>query len=68
MLYSLLGGGGATVLPPLPATASPGSSFAAPRAFFALIIAALLVPMTAVTLPLYLVYAKAAPDQLDPGA
>jgi multiple sugar transport system permease protein len=57
-LYAVLGGGGATALSALAGYGFARFSFRGSRALFYLVIAALLVPITAITLPLYLSYAK----------
>jgi multiple sugar transport system permease protein len=58
-LYAVLGGGGATVLAALAGYGFARFRFRGSKAFFYLIVVALLVPVAAITLPLYLVYAKA---------
>jgi multiple sugar transport system permease protein len=57
-LYALAGGGGATVLAALAGYGFARFHFRSARVLFYLVIAALLVPITAITLPLYLSYAK----------
>jgi multiple sugar transport system permease protein len=57
-LYALAGGGGATVLAALAGYGFARFQFRSSRVLFYLVIAALLVPITAITLPLYLSYAK----------
>ena len=57
-LYALLGGGGATALAAFAGYGFARFSFRGSRMLFYLVIAALLVPITAITLPLYLTYAK----------
>lgn len=57
-LYTVVGGVGSTVLSALAGYGFARYKFRGGRALFYLIIAALLVPLTAVTLPLYFVYAK----------
>jgi multiple sugar transport system permease protein len=57
-LYALGGGGGATVLAALAGYGFARFRFAGHRVLFLLVISALLVPITAITLPLYLSYAK----------
>jgi multiple sugar transport system permease protein len=57
-LYALAGGGGATALAALAGYGFARFRFRSSRVLFYLIIAALLVPITAITLPLYLTYAK----------
>jgi multiple sugar transport system permease protein len=58
-LYALLGGGGATALAAFAGYGFARFAFFGSRALFYTIIAALLVPVTALTIPLYLTYAKA---------
>jgi multiple sugar transport system permease protein len=58
-LYAVLGGGGATVLAAFAGYGFARFRFRGSKAFFYLIVVALLVPIAAITLPLYLVYAKA---------
>ena len=58
VLYAVLGGGGATVLSALAGYGFARYRFRGYRALFYLVISALLVPITAITLPLYLTYAK----------
>ncbi len=58
VLYALLGGGGATVLSVLAGYGFARYRFRGSNALFYLVMAALMVPITAITLPLYLVYAK----------
>jgi multiple sugar transport system permease protein len=57
-LYALAGGGGATALAALAGYGFARFRFRSSRVLFYLVIAALLVPITAITLPLYLSYAK----------
>jgi len=57
-LYALLGGGGATALAALAGYGFARFRFRSSRVLFYVVIAALLVPITAITLPLYLTYAK----------
>ncbi len=57
-LYAVLGGGGATALAALAGYGFARFHFRSSRVLFFLVIAALLVPITAITLPLYLTYAK----------
>ena len=57
-LYAVLGGGGATALAALAGYGFARFHFRSSRVLFYLVIAALLVPITAITLPLYLTYAK----------
>jgi multiple sugar transport system permease protein len=58
-LYAALGGGGATALSALAGYGLARFRFRGSRAVFVAIIAALLVPITALAIPLYLTYAKA---------
>ncbi len=58
-LYAVLGGGGATALAAFAGYGFARFRFRGSRALFYLVIAALLVPITAITIPLYLTYAKA---------
>jgi len=58
-LYAVLGGGGATVLSALAGYGLARFRFRGSRPAFYMIIAALLVPITALSIPLYLTYAKA---------
>ncbi len=58
VLYSLSGGIGATVLAVLGGYGFARFEFRGSKAFFAIIIAGLLVPITLVAVPLYLAYAK----------
>jgi multiple sugar transport system permease protein len=57
-LYALLGGVGSTIMSTLAGYGFARFSFRGVKATFALVISALLVPITAISLPLYLVYAK----------
>jgi len=57
-LYAVLGGVGATALAAFAGYGFARYSFRGSRAMFYLVISALLVPITAITLPLYLTYAK----------
>jgi multiple sugar transport system permease protein len=57
-LYAVLGGGGGTVLSALAGYGFARFQFRGSRVLFYLVMAALMVPITAITLPLYLVYAK----------
>jgi multiple sugar transport system permease protein len=57
-LYAVVGGLGATVLATLAGYGFARYSFRGSRPLFYLMISALLVPITAITLPLYLVYTK----------
>jgi multiple sugar transport system permease protein len=56
--YAAAAGAGATVLAALAGWGFARYKFRGSRALFALVLSALLVPITALTLPLYLVYAK----------
>ena len=58
-LYAALGGGGATILAALAGYGLARFRFRGSRFAFYMIIAALLVPITALSIPLYLTYAKA---------
>ena len=58
-LYAVLGGGGATVLAAFAGYGLARFRFRGARLAFYVIIGALLVPITALTVPLYLTYAKA---------
>ncbi|MBO0807051.1 MAG: carbohydrate ABC transporter permease [Actinobacteria bacterium] len=58
-LYAVLGGGGATALAAFAGYGFARFRFRGSRMLFYLVLAALLVPITAITLPLYLTYAKA---------
>jgi multiple sugar transport system permease protein len=58
-LYAVLGGGGATALSAFAGYGFARFRFRGSKAFFYLMVGALLVPIAAITLPLYLVYAKA---------
>jgi len=57
-VYALVGGGGATALAALAGYGFARFHFTGHRVLFILVISALLVPITAITLPLYLSYAK----------
>jgi multiple sugar transport system permease protein len=57
-LYAVLGGGGATVLAAFAGYGFARFQFLGSKVLFYTIIAALLVPVTALTIPLYLTYAK----------
>jgi multiple sugar transport system permease protein len=57
-LYAVLGGVGATALAAFAGYGFARYDFRGSRALFYTVIAALLVPITAITLPLYLTYAK----------
>jgi multiple sugar transport system permease protein len=58
-LYAVLGGVGATALAAFAGYGFARFQFRGSKVFFYIIIGALLVPIGAITLPLYLVYAKA---------
>jgi len=58
VLYAVLGGGGATALAALAGYGFARFRFPGHRVLFFVVIGALLVPITAITLPLYLSYAK----------
>jgi multiple sugar transport system permease protein len=58
VLYAVVGGGGATALAALAGYGFARYRFRGHKALFYLVIGALLVPITAITLPLYLSYAK----------
>jgi multiple sugar transport system permease protein len=58
VLYSLVGGVGATVLAALGGYGFARFEFRGSRLFFGVVIAGLLVPITLVAVPLYLAYAK----------
>jgi multiple sugar transport system permease protein len=58
-LYAALGGGGATILAAFAGYGLARFQFRGSRFVFFTIIAALLVPITALSIPLYLTYAKA---------
>ena len=57
-LYSLVGGGGATVLCCLGGYAFSRFEFRGRRGLFTMIVASLLVPTTALTIPTYILYSK----------
>jgi multiple sugar transport system permease protein len=57
-LYAVLGGVGCTILSTLAGYGFARFAFRGAKAVFYLVISALLVPITAISLPLYLVYAK----------
>jgi multiple sugar transport system permease protein len=59
VLYAVLGGGGATALAAFAGYGFARFKFRGSRVFFFITVGALLVPVAAITLPLYLVYAKA---------
>jgi multiple sugar transport system permease protein len=59
VLYAVVGGGGATVLAGLAGYGFARFRFRGSKTFFYITVGALLVPVAAITLPLYLVYAKA---------
>jgi multiple sugar transport system permease protein len=58
LLYALLGGVGATALSALAGYGFARYRFRGSRALFYVVMAALLVPISAITLPLFLVYTK----------
>jgi len=58
VIYALVGGVGATVLSALAGYGFARFTFRGSKAVFYLVLSTLLVPITAVALPLYLVYAK----------
>jgi multiple sugar transport system permease protein len=58
VLYAALGGGGATALAALAGYGFARFRFRGSRGLFLFVIAALLVPITAITVPLYLSYAR----------
>jgi multiple sugar transport system permease protein len=58
-LYAVLGGGGATALAAFAGYGFARFEFRGSKVYFYIVIGALLVPVGAITLPLYLVYAKA---------
>ena len=57
-LYALLGGGGATVLCTLAGYGFARYRFRGSQALFYVVMAALMVPITAITFPLFLIYTK----------
>lgn len=57
-VYSLVGGGGATVLSCLGGYAFSRFSFPGKRGLFTMVLASLLVPTTALTIPTYILYSK----------
>jgi multiple sugar transport system permease protein len=57
-LYALIGGGGATILSALAGYGFARFHFSGAKVMFILVLASLLVPITAITVPLYLSYAK----------
>jgi multiple sugar transport system permease protein len=57
-LYAVLGGGGATALSALAGYGFARYRFRGSRAMFYIVMAALMVPITAITFPLFLVYTK----------
>jgi multiple sugar transport system permease protein len=59
VVYASLGGGGATIISVMAGYGFARFDFRGARFGFALVIGTLLVPITAISLPLYLVYAKA---------
>jgi len=58
LLYAAVGGVGATAVSTLAGYGFARFQFRGVKALFAFVVAALLVPLTAITYPLYLVYAK----------
>lgn len=58
LLYAVVGGLGATTVSALAGYGFARFQFRGVKALFAFVVAALLVPLTAITYPLYLVYAK----------
>lgn len=58
LLYAVIGGLGATALSTLAGYGFARFRFRGVKALFLFVVAALLVPLTAITYPLYLVYAK----------
>jgi multiple sugar transport system permease protein len=58
VLYAVLGGGGATVLCAFAGYGFARYRFRGSRAMFYLVMAALMVPITTITFPLFLVYTK----------
>ena len=58
-LYAVLGGGGAAAFAAFAGYGFARFRFSGSRVLFYLVLAALLVPITAITLPLYLTYARA---------
>jgi multiple sugar transport system permease protein len=59
VLYAALGGGGATLLAAFAGYGFARFRFRGSRVYFYIVVGALLVPIAAITVPLYLVYAKA---------
>jgi multiple sugar transport system permease protein len=57
-LYAVAGGGGATALAAFAGYGFARFAFRGSRALFAVVVGSLLVPIAAITLPLYLVFAK----------
>jgi multiple sugar transport system permease protein len=57
-LYAIVGGLGATILSTLAGYGFARFRFRGARALFVFVVAALLVPLTAITYPLYLVYSR----------
>ena len=57
-LYAVLGGGGATILSALAGYGFARYRFRGSKALFYLVMAALMVPITAITFPLFLLYTK----------
>jgi multiple sugar transport system permease protein len=58
VLYAVLGGGGATILSTLAGYGFARYRFRGSRAMFYLVMAALMVPITTITFPLFLLYTK----------
>jgi multiple sugar transport system permease protein len=57
-VYSLVGGGGATILACLGGYAFSRFEFRGKQGLFAMVLASLLVPITALTIPTYILYSK----------
>lgn len=57
-LYAIVGGGGATILAALAGYGFARFNFRGAKSLFFFVIAALLVPLTAIAYPLYLVYSR----------
>ncbi len=58
ILYTGVGGGGATVIASMAGYAFSRFEFRGSRSFFVSILASLFVPMTALTIPIYILYSK----------
>jgi multiple sugar transport system permease protein len=58
VLYAVLGGGGATILSALAGYGFARFRFRGSKALFYLVMAALMVPITAITFPLFLLYTR----------